>query len=134
MTQLSHLQDAFVVVATGAGARTFHVHDGALVEGAEWATGDLADDGPSGKSPPDMSPRELNEATFSKLMAEKLYKLAVTQTFDKLILIADPNTLGEMRPLLHLEVKNRLVLEQAKTLTNSSVADIEKSIAGAGAG
>ena len=68
------------------------------------------------------------EATFSKIMAEKLYELSHKGAYDRLILVADPETLGEMRPLLHKEVTDKIVLEQAKTLTNSPVKDIEKSI------
>ena len=45
-----------------------------------------------------------------------------------LILIADPQTLGEMRPSLHKEVQSRLISEIAKTLTKASVADIQKAL------
>ena len=68
-------------------------------------------------------------ATFSKQIAERLYGYSHRGAFDRLILVADPDTLGEIRPLLHQEVSDKIVLEQAKTLTNSTVADIEKSLA-----
>lgn len=55
--------------------------------------------------------------------------LAHSGKYDKLILVADPGTLGQIRPSLHQEVSSKIVLELAKTLTNSSVADIERSIA-----
>ena len=69
------------------------------------------------------------EATFSKIIAEKLYERSHKGSFERLILIADPDTLGEIRPLLHQEVTDKIVLEQAKTLTNSPVEDIEKALA-----
>ncbi len=62
------------------------------------------------------------------MIAERLFKMAHARQFDHLILVADPVTLGEIRPLLHAEVTDKLILEQAKTLINASVADIEKSI------
>jgi protein required for attachment to host cells len=49
--------------------------------------------------------------------------------FDKLVLAADPDTLGEIRPLLHKEVLSKMLLSLDKTLTNSSVDHIERSIA-----
>ena len=61
--------------------------------------------------------------------AEKLYERSHKGAYERLILVADPETLGEIRPLLHQEVSDKIVLEQAKTLINSPVADIEKSLA-----
>ena len=46
----------------------------------------------------------------------------------KIVLIADPDTLGELRPLLHKEVQDAIVSELAKTLTNHSVDHIERSL------
>jgi protein required for attachment to host cells len=41
-------------------------------------------------------------------------------------LIADPKTLGEIRPQLHVETTKRITGELAKTLTNSTLDEIEK--------
>jgi len=128
MGTLNFPEETFVVVATGEEAKTFYVRSGSLEHDGDWTPGDLADQGPAGKSPSERSPRESMEATFSKIIAEKLYDLAHKGTYERLILVADPETLGEMRPLLHQEVTDKIVLEQAKTLTNSPVEDIEKSI------
>tara|TARA_R110002124_G_C8753375_1_gene498459 strand:- start:320 stop:712 length:393 start_codon:yes stop_codon:yes gene_type:complete len=128
MGTLNFPQETFVVVATGTVAKTFHVKSGSLEHAGDWTPGDLADQGPAGKSPSEQSPRESMEATFSKIIAERLYADSHKGGFERLILVADPDTLGEIRPLLHQEVSDKIVLEQAKTLTNSSVADIEKSI------
>ncbi len=129
MGTLNFPEDTFVVVATGREAKTFHVRSGSLEHAGDWLPGDLADDGPSGKSPSEQSPKESMEATFSKMIAERLYHHAQKGDFERLILVADPDTLGEIRPQLHLEVTDKIILEQAKTLTNSPVEDIEKSLA-----
>lgn len=87
----------------------------------------LNDKGPSGL-PPETSDKEKGEATFAKHMATDLYNKVQGGDFDKLVLIADPQTLGQMRPHLHDEVTKRLILEIPKTLTNSTIDDIEKTI------
>jgi protein required for attachment to host cells len=129
MGTLNFPEDTFVVIATGREAKTFHVKSGALAHDGDWTPGDLADEGPSGKSPSEQSPKESMEATFSKQIAKRLYERAQRGDFERLILVADPDTLGEIRPLLHQEVTDKIVLEQAKTLTNSPVEDIERSLA-----
>ena len=44
-------------------------------------------------------------------------------------LIADPATLGRVRPLLHKEATQRIVAEIGKDLTNSRLDDIERLVA-----
>lgn len=130
MSNLSFPEDTFVVVATGEEAKTFRVKGGSLAHDGDWAPGNLAGEGPSGKSPPEQSDKDSMEATFSKQIAERLYTQSHKGDFERLILVADPATMGEIRPLLHQEVSEKIVLEQTKTLTNSPVEDIEKSLAG----
>lgn len=121
-----------VVVATGEGAKFFTQDNGAtevsLTFSEDLEPGHLADQGPSGKSPPDMASKESMEATFSKILAQDLYRRAHDGQLAKLVLIADPGTLGEIRPLLHKEVTDRIILELDKTLVNAPVEDIERSI------
>lgn len=128
MSELSVPEQTLVVVATGAEAKTFRVVDGSLKHETDWMPENLDDDGPAGKRPPDTASSENDEATFAKQIAQKLYTLAHRGEFEKLVIIADPQTLGQIRPLLHLEVTNKTVLELAKTLINSSVDDIERSL------
>lgn len=128
MTQLNYPEETFVIIASGEEAKTFRVRSGSLQHVGDWSPTNLADEGPSGKSPPDASFRDLNEATFSKQIAQRLFKMAHSGDFDQLVLVADPGTLGEIRPLLHQEVTEKLLLEQAKTLINSTVEDIERSL------
>ena len=44
------------------------------------------------------------------------------------MLVADPDTLGEIRPILHQEVTQKITSEVAKTLINSPTDDIERSL------
>jgi len=124
--------NTLVVVATGEEARFFRNEgkQGSISLKGEHAMtpGDLADQGPSGKVPPDHSDQDNNEATFSKILSNHLYKLAHAGKFEHLVLVADPVTLGEIRPLLHQEVTEKISLELAKTLINSKTDAIEKSL------
>lgn len=86
------------------------------------------DEGPAGKRPTSSSKKETDEATFAKQLAQELYRRVHTGSAVDLVLIADPQTLGQLRPALHKEVRNRLVREIGKTLTKASVADIEKAL------
>ena len=128
MTDLNLPDRTLVVIATGEEAKTFRVVDGSLDHQSDWLPSNLADDGPAGKTPPESSAKDLNEATFSKQIAERLYKMAHAGDYDDLILVADPETLGQIRPLLHQEVTEKLMFDQAKTLINSSIEDIERSL------
>ena len=123
---------AFVVVADGVGARFFRnrMQDRRLTLIAEGHLTpiDLDNDGPAGKRPPDSSKQDNDEATFAKQLANELYRRAHASDFSALVLIADPQTLGQIRPLLHKEVQSRIVSEVAKTLTKASIADIQKSL------
>lgn len=125
-------EKAFVVVADGAGARFFRItqHDAKtrLIAEGMLHPADLNDDGPSGKNPSERSGKETDEATFAKQLAHELYRRVHDGEFTSLILIADPQTLGQIRPLLHKEVVARVVREIAKTLTKASIGDILKTI------
>ncbi|QTD55678.1 host attachment family protein [Parasphingorhabdus cellanae] len=124
--------DCLVVVATGAEAKLYRNvgKDDEIKLRAEGTINpkNLASEGPSGSFVPDSSARETDEATFSKQLAHHLYDLSNNGKFDSLVLAADPGSLGEMRPLLHKEVTDKIVLEMDKTLINSSIKDIERSI------
>jgi len=131
MSDLNLPQNTLVVVTTGEEAKLFRMKGERLKADGEWEPQNLADEGPSGKSPAEQSDKESMEATFSKQVAERLYALAHKGAYSKLVLAADPDSLGEIRPLLHKEVLSKMILELDKTLINSSVDDIERSIASA---
>ena len=129
MTTLKLPSNTLTIIATGEEAKLFRWDGKRLKSEDHWTPQNLADEGPSGKSPPERSAKESMEATFSKQIAERLYTLAHKGSFQTLVLVADPETLGEIRPLLHDEVISKMHLELDKTLINSSMDDIERSIA-----
>lgn len=124
---------ALVVVADGEGARVFRnrgeqgavsLHQYDLLE-----LMNLNDDGPAGSMPGESSSRQIDEATFAKQLAKGLNDAALKQQYEHLVLVADPTTLGRMRPLLHKEATSRLVAEVGKDLTNVPLDAIERTIA-----
>lgn len=124
--------DAMVVVADGESARVFRNvgADGALsLQQQELVTAqNVDDDGPSGSAPTEQSPQQTDEATFAKQLAHRLNHGALTNAYAHLVLVADPQTLGQMRPQLHKETLQRMHGELAKTFTNSPVHDIERAL------
>ena len=124
--------NAMVVVADGESARVFRNvgADGTLsLKQQELVNAqNVNDDGPSGSAPSEQSPHQTDEATFAKQLAHRLNHGALTNAYAHLVLVADPQTLGHMRPQLHKETLQRMHGELAKTLTNSSLHDIERSL------
>lgn len=126
--------ETLVVVADGGGARLFRnrgderapaLHQVELKE-----LMNLDDDGPAGSMPGESTAQQIDEATFAKQLALALNDGALKQQYAHLVLIADPTTLGRLRPLLHKEVQARLVEEIAKTLTNAPLEEIERALVG----
>ena len=124
--------NALVVVADGAGARYFRnsgqQNSVTLIADGELQPALLEHDGPSGKRPPESTRQENDEATFAKQLADELNRRALRGDFAALVLIADPQTLGQIRPLLHKEVQSRLVSEHGKTLRKASIEEIHKAL------
>jgi len=89
---------------------------------------DLLDDGPSGARPDEQSPRQTDEANFAKQLAETLYKMNQAGAFKALVLVADPQTLGQFRDAMHKTMEASLVLTLDKDFTNHSVRDIEQAL------
>jgi protein required for attachment to host cells len=129
-SKLAH--NSLVVVADGTRARFFrNAGDAgkiALKADGEFKPKHLTGEGPAGSRPVESSHQETDEATFAKQLANELNRRSNDGDFALLALIADPQTLGQMRPMLHKQVQARLVAEIGKTLTNSPTADIEKAL------
>ncbi|MET0370954.1 MAG: host attachment family protein [Sphingobium sp.] len=70
----------------------------------------------------------LEEQRFAAEAADVLKRGALANDYEKLIIVAPPNALGEMRKHYHKEVSSRLVGELAKDLTNHPVSEIERII------
>lgn len=121
-----------VVVATGAQAHLYRTHGTGnaltLEPDGELTPKHLMNDGPAGHRPPESTPRETDEATFAKQLGHYLNTQATAGAFHHLILIADPGTLGEIRPVLNKAVQSRVALEINKTLNHQSAGDIAKAI------
>ena len=119
-----------VVVSTGTEAKLFRNagKDGELklVPDGQINPEDLDDEGPSGSFVPDATDHDIDEATFAKQLAGHLYQMAHSGKYEDLVLVADPVTLGQMRPLLHKEVTDKIVLQMDKTLINSTTDEIQK--------
>jgi protein required for attachment to host cells len=68
----------------------------------------------------------IEKERFAKEIAERLYKAAHRGDYRRLVIVAPPLVMGEMRKELHKEVEDRVVGEVSKTLTNHTVAEIER--------
>ncbi len=123
---------AFVVVADGTRARFFRnsgqEHSISLTADGELLPSNLDGEGPSGSRPRESTQQETDEATFAKQLAKELYQRAHAGDYSALVLVVDPQTLGQIRPLLHKEVQSRIVFELAKTLTKAPITDIQKAL------
>lgn len=130
-------EGALVVVADGGSARVFtnvgSDHALTLRQDGELTVQDVTEQGisgqgPSGSVPKDMTVAQLNEATFAKQLAGQLNDDALKNRYAHLVLAADPQTLGRIRPLLHKETQARLIRELAKDYTNAPLEDIQRAL------
>ena len=64
------------------------------------------------------------EDRFAAAIAERLNGLALDGTIDKLVVIADPRTLGELRRGFNAKLQGKVIGELAKDLTGHSVQEI----------
>jgi len=71
---------------------------------------------------------QLEEERFAAETAEMLKRRALSNDYDKLIVVAPPRTLGALRKHYHKEVEKRIAGEIAKDLTGHTVGEIEKII------
>ncbi len=72
-----------------------------------------------------LNEHEARETAFAKQLVAKLNQRAEPKEVKDVLIIADPETLGEMRPAYSGLLKERLVGEIPKGLTNLTVPDIE---------
>ena len=127
--------DALIVVADGAKAillrNTGTGSELALKEEKRITPKSLSAEsgqGPSGSRPGDQTIHQTEEATFAKQLADALYAMRHKGDYKQIVLIADPQTLGQMRECLHKEVEASMVFTLSKDYTNQSVADIQKAL------
>lgn len=123
-------KNALVVVADGHSATLYrNTAEGAIeLRAAETlAPKNLADQG-AGNSPAETSPKAEDEATFARQVVEAANAMVLANTVDEVVIVADPSTLGNMRPHYHKELQARLVKELAKTLVKASPDEIARAI------
>ncbi|MCX7565028.1 host attachment family protein [Sulfitobacter sp. F26169L] len=87
-------------------------------------------DGPQGhySAVDDTDWHELAKERFAADLADILYKKAFRGDFKRLVIVADPGTLGVLRDELHMEVSDKIVGEVPKTLTNHPLDEVEKIV------
>ena len=71
----------------------------------------------------------IGEERFAGELAEALYRHAHANPFEKLVVIAPPKILGNLRKAFHAEVAERVTAEIPKELTSHPVAEIERLVA-----
>lgn len=71
---------------------------------------------------------QLSKDRFAKELSEILYRQAHKGRFEKIVIVAPPGVLGELRDEMHQEVSNKVIGEIPKTLTNHPVEEIEKIV------
>ncbi len=124
---------ALVVVADGGRAILYRNEgsDGeiALREEKRLSPQHLKDDGPSGSRPESQTPRQTDEATFAKQLAHALFQMKERGDFEDWLLIADPQTLGQLRGLLHKTLTASLLRSLAKDLTHHTAREVETALA-----
>ena len=72
---------------------------------------------------------EIAKERFAGELAEALYRHAHASRFEKLIVIAPPKVLGNLRKAFHPEVTDRITAEIPKVLTSHPIPEIEKLLA-----
>jgi protein required for attachment to host cells len=73
---------------------------------------------------------ELEKKRFAKHVASALEDLVRREKVKAIIIAAPPRTLGELRHVLHADVKKRVLAEIDKDLTKFPVGEIEKHLIG----
>lgn len=84
--------------------------------------------GKSGLSQTDW--HQVEEARFAEHVASLLGEMAAKERFERLVVIADPRTLGVLRQNYDAELVPLIQAEIAKDLTNLPLEEIEASISG----
>ena len=93
------------------------------------APGRLSDGpGPHSSAVEETDWHRIEKARFAHEIAERLYKAAHRGDYSDLIVAAPPQVLGELRKAFHQEVKERILFDVDKELTNQPVDRIEKAL------
>lgn len=77
---------------------------------------------------PSTDPQRHAKLSFARDLAQRLTDAANRNEFDRLILVAAPRTLGDLRGLLPDTVKSRITVEIDKDLTNTPDQELGKHL------
>jgi len=124
--------NTLVVVADGRGARLLRNTGqpaSVTLRQERKVEPDPAENGPSGSRPEEQTASQTDEATFAKQLSHTLNKMKLAGEYDQLVLVADPQTLGQIRPILHKTVEAALLRSLAKDLTHHTLDEIAEAIA-----
>lgn len=93
-------------------------------------------DGPSAhrSAVDDTDWHELAKERFADDLADMLYERAHKGLFERLVIVAPPQVLGDLRAAWHKEVTDKIIAEVPKNLTSHPLDEIEKQVAEAMAG
>jgi len=120
---------ALVVVADGSSAHLYKNigHETISLELLETITPHSLthDEGLAGHSLVEQTPQDRGESGFIGQLVHKLNALALAHALpSEVVIVADPTSLGHMRPLYHAELKKRIVRELHKTMVKASAHDL----------
>lgn len=92
---------------------------------------DRASDSGRSSSAANPAAKQMEEDAFGKGVTEKLNTMVLEGRIEKLIIIAAPRSLGEMRRSYHSKLQDILVGEVDKVLTGASIEAIEQALSAA---
>jgi len=122
----------WILVADGEEARLFRNAGSDYTLSLEqvdvFKSSDTPHEGPSGHRPPESDTQSTGEATFAKQLSNRLNAAALHNAYEHLVLMADPQTLGQIRPQLHMQTERRIIGEVAKTFSNAPLEDIQNAL------
>ncbi|MBX3491092.1 MAG: host attachment protein [Parvibaculum sp.] len=79
---------------------------------------------------PPTDPHRQAKRDFARMVADTLLEKTRESAFDKLIVVAPPEMLGDLRGALAPETKARLIGERAKDYTELTPREIKEQLAG----
>lgn len=92
--------------------------------------GRAMDGGPGQRSALDDTDwHQLEKDRFADDLAERLYQRAHRGEFERIVLVAAPETLGRLRDALHVEVAEKVIAEMPKDYTDMPLDEVERLLA-----
>lgn len=104
------------------------LHEGDLVTGSKGAVFQSAGQGQQRATEPEVSATEHEAEKFAGELAGDLYKARLDGRFNKLVLVAAPSFLGQLRSALDKTTASLVVKEVDKNLAGQSSRDLEKEL------